>query len=92
MKINESELIEIWAAKTGTPYNKAEQDYNTLIDLIVSNVAKGKKVNLQGFGKFTVTKRKSRLGINPRTLEPMILLPVNTVHFVAGEMFKRAIN
>lgn len=91
-KLNESELIELWAAKCGLELSKAEKDYNTLLDLIVSNVAKGRKVVLQGFGKFTVTKRKARLGINPRTLEPMTIPPVNSPKFTAGEAFKRAVN
>lgn len=46
-----------------------EQIVQTIFDGITDGLARGKRVELRGFGAFTVRRRKARMGRNPRTGE-----------------------
>jgi integration host factor subunit beta len=45
----------------------AEKIVDTVLNEIVTALARGDRVELRGFGSFSVTKRKGRVGRNPRT-------------------------
>ncbi len=45
-------------------------------------------VQLAGFGTFSVSRRKARMGRNPRTGEPMKIAPSKGVRFKAGKEYK----
>jgi nucleoid DNA-binding protein len=52
----------------------------------------GDKVNISGFGQFSVSHRKPRIGVNPRNPSQKITIPeLNTPKFKAGEAFKEAV-
>jgi integration host factor subunit beta len=44
-----------------------EQAVDTIFDQIASALARGDRVELRGFGSFTVRMREGRVGRNPRT-------------------------
>lgn len=48
-------------------YYDAEKVVNTIFDEISAALAEGKRVELRGFGAFSVRKREARLGRNPKT-------------------------
>ncbi|HXQ86151.1 MAG TPA: HU family DNA-binding protein, partial [Gaiella sp.] len=45
-----------------------------------------------GFGKFHVTRRAARQGVNPRTGEPVQIAAANVPKFSAGSHLKKAVN
>ena len=69
--MNKSELISEVARKTGLSQREAEVGIQTMLDLLSSELKKGGKVTLTGFGTFDVGKRKARAGVNPRTGDPI---------------------
>jgi len=69
--MNKSELINEVARKTGLSRREAEVGVQTMLDIIVSEITKGQKVTLTGFGTFDVGKRQARAGVNPRTGDPI---------------------
>ncbi len=69
--MNKNELINEVARKTGLSRREAEVGVQTMLDLIVGELAKTGKITLTGFGTFDVGKRKERLGVNPRTGKPI---------------------
>lgn len=69
--MNKSELINEVARKTGLSRREAEVGVQTMLDVIVSEITKGEKVTLTGFGTFDVGKRQARAGVNPRTGDPI---------------------
>lgn len=69
--MNKSELINEVARKTGLSRREAEVGVQSMLDMIVNEMAKGGKVTLTGFGTFDVGKRMARAGVNPRTGDPI---------------------
>ncbi|HFC04113.1 MAG TPA: integration host factor subunit beta [Rhizobiales bacterium] len=63
-----SELIMKIAEQNPHLYHRdVERIINTIFDEIVDTLASGNRVELRGFGAFSVKKRDARQGRNPRT-------------------------
>jgi DNA-binding protein HU-beta len=90
--VTKSDLVQV-AAKAGNVSNKAAGEaVNALFDAIVSNVAKGKRVTVVGFGTFLPRKRKARAGRSPANGKE-IKIPAKTLPaFAAGQGFKEAVS
>ncbi len=90
--MNKSDVIEQLAIRCGVPYSEAEKMLNTFILIIYQELKKDGAVNVSGFGKFKVSHREARIGVNPRQPDKKIMIPkLNTPKFVAGEAFKKAV-
>jgi nucleoid DNA-binding protein len=89
--IHKSQLIEELAAELGITASLSEKYLNHFIQRIYNELRAGNKVNIHGFGQFSVSFRKSRVGIHPRTHKALVLPDLNTPKFVSGEAFKAAI-
>ena len=68
--------------------NLIEDFFLTIID----NIKYEKKLKLSKFGTFTVRKKKSRIGRNPKTKETKIILKRDVVLFKPSKEFKEFIN
>ena len=85
--MNKAELVEKVATATELKKSEVELVLNETLTLIKSAVKKG-DVTLIGFGTFSKTKRKARMGRNPQTGKA-IKIPARTVpKFKAGKDFK----
>ena len=63
-----SELIAKLAAKNPTLYHRdIERLVATILDEVSAALERGNRVELRGFGAFSVRERQARLGRNPRT-------------------------
>ena len=90
--MNKLQLTEQLAARLSITHSEAERMLNALITLIYDTLRGGDKVNISGFGQFSVSHRASRIGVNPRNPSQKITIPeLNTPKFKAGEAFKEAI-
>ena len=89
--MNRDEMIEQIAKETGLSKAQATRAMKTMLDGITSSLKKGNKVNFVGFGTFTVSKRKARVGRNPRTGEPIQIPAAKVPKFTAGKKLKLAI-
>lgn len=90
--MTKSELIEAVALKCQTPRRDIERVITAAIDIIKAELAQGGKVQLIGFGTFSVHDRAERQGRNPRTGE-VITLPASKLPvFKAGKTLKEAVN
>ena len=90
--MNKLQLTEQLAARLSITHSEAERMLNTLIALIYEKLREGDKVNISGFGQFSVSHRAPRIGVNPRNPSQKIQIPeLNTPKFKAGEAFKDAI-
>lgn len=63
-----------------------------LFDEMTLALSRGERVELRGFGAFTVKHRQARAGRNPRTGETVDRPASKTVRFRVGEGLKSAIN
>ena len=68
MSLIKSQLIQnITEANPHLFVRDVERIVNTIFNEITNSLAEGKRVELRGFGAFSVQHRKSRVGRNPRT-------------------------
>ena len=65
--MNKTELIEKIAASAKLTKADSKKALDATIDAIAGALKKGDKVQLVGFGTFSVTKKPAREGINPAT-------------------------
>ena len=76
--MHKTELIGIVAEKSGITKKDAERVVNATFETIATELKKGEKVQLSGFGIFELKAREARVGRNPRTKEA-IEIPASKV-------------
>lgn len=64
---------------------KAEQAVDALFESIKKALSRGERIELRGFGVFTVKPRKRGIGRNPRTSEEVAIPPGKTIRFKPGK-------
>lgn len=89
--MNKSELVAAMAEAAGISKKAAEAALNAFTGTVVSEVGKGNKVQLVGFGTFERGTRSAREGRNPQTGETISIPATNVPKFKAGKAFKDAV-
>jgi DNA-binding protein HU-beta len=87
--MTKSDLIERLAGKADMTRPRAEELLDFLLNDVTEALKKGEKVNISGFGTFTVSNRKARTGRNPKTGEPIEIPASRSAKFKAGKTLKR---
>lgn len=88
-----SELIQVIAEENPHLYQRdVERIVNTVFDEIVEAMARGDRVELRGFGAFSVKKRDARTGRNPRTGEAVDVEEKAVPFFKAGKLLRDRLN
>ncbi len=86
--MSKQDLVELIAKKTGLSKSAAGESLNVILDEIGKALAKGQDVVLTGFGKFSVSKRKARMGRNPQTGKEIKIPAAKVPKFKAGKALK----
>jgi DNA-binding protein HU-beta len=86
--MTKAELIESVASKVDLPRATAERAVNTMFDEMVTALRQGDKVNISGFGTFSVSARKARTGRNPKTGESIEIAASRAAKFKPGKTLK----
>jgi integration host factor subunit beta len=88
-----SELIQKIAAANPHLYHRdVERIVNVVFDEIVDALARGDRVELRGFGAFTVKHRAARQGRNPRTGVPVPVEEKFVPFFKTGKELRDRLN
>jgi integration host factor subunit beta len=88
-----SELIQKIADDNPHLYQRdVERIVNTIFDEITNAMARGDRVELRGFGAFSVKKRDSRVGRNPRTGETVQVQEKHVPFFKTGKLLRDRLN
>jgi nucleoid DNA-binding protein len=90
--MTKADLIDSMAKRTELPRPKAEEIVNGLFDDIVGALKNGDKVNISGFGTFSISQRKGRIGRNPKTGETIEIAPARAAKFKAGKILKDSLS
>ena len=69
-----------------------ERIISTILDEITSALARGDRVELRGFGAFSVKKRDARIGRNPRTGESVAVDTKIVPYFKTGKEVRQRLN
>ena len=94
MRINltKKDLVNLVYMQIGFSKSISENLINEFISLIIENLIKEKKLKISNFGTFSIRKKKSRIGRNPKTKEKKIISDRNVVLFKPSKEFKIFIN
>ena len=91
--MTKSELIQMIATHNPHLYLRdVERIVNCVFNEISDALAKGKRIELRGFGAFSVTTRSSRIGRNPRTGETVEVPEKKAPHFRTGKALHARLN
>ncbi|MFH1278730.1 MAG: HU family DNA-binding protein [Candidatus Eisenbacteria bacterium] len=86
--MNKGELVAKVAQMTNLSQRQTRDVIDATFDTIKKNTKKKEGVQLAGFGSFTVSRRKARMGRNPQTGESIKISASKNVRFKAGKSYK----
>jgi integration host factor subunit beta len=87
--MTKSELITLLSDKFSQLVHKdAELSVKTIIDSLGNTLSNGGRVEIRGFGSFTLNHRPARLGRNPKTGEKVNVPEKFVPHFKPGKELK----
>lgn len=88
-----SELVQKLAAAHPHLYQRdVERIVNTIFDEIAEALSRGDRVELRGFGAFSVKHRPARTGRNPRTGETVDVEEKYVPFFKTGKELRERLN
>ena len=91
--MTKSELIQHIAEMNPHLYHRdVERIVSTIFEEISDALARGDRVELRGFGAFSVKKRQSRVGRNPRTGEAVQVAEKFIPFFKTGKQLRERLN
>jgi DNA-binding protein HU-beta len=89
--MTQSELVDLIADRAGLTKRDAQRAVGVMIDGIQEALARGDDVSFTGFGRFTVTTRAARQGVNPRTGERVHIAERKAPRFTPGSRLREAV-
>ena len=90
--MNRSDLINELRNRTSLTRKDAEKFVETFFGSISDTLAKNERVEIRGFGSFTVKKYKPYVGRNPKTGESVSLEGKYVPHFKPGKELRERVN
>jgi integration host factor subunit beta len=88
-----SDLVEALAEKFGQLTQRdADLAVKTILDAMSDALIKGHRIEIRGFGSFTVTHRPPRMGRNPRSGESVAIPEKRVPHFKPGKGLREAVD
>ena len=84
-------LIEVIRDGSGCTSAMAKQTLTDLLETMTVSLKKNKKVQIYGFGTFTIVARPARKGRNPRTGESIRVKASKSIRFKAGKALKDSV-
>jgi len=90
--MTKADLIDGLANKLGLNKNEAEKAVNIILDDVINALKQGDRVNISGFGTFSVSTRQARTGRNPKTGESIQISASRSAKFKPGKQLKDSLN
>ncbi|MEA3304424.1 MAG: HU family DNA-binding protein [Patescibacteria group bacterium] len=90
--MTKADLVAAIAASANLTKTAASAALEAVISAITTELTKGGKVTITGFGTFSVSQRAARTGVNPQNPSQKIQIPaMKTPHFKAGKQLKDSV-
>lgn len=91
--MTKSELIEVIAAtQQHLAYKDVELAVKTLLEQMSEALSGGERIEIRGFGSFSLHHRPPRIGRNPKTGDPVALPGKYVPHFKPGKQMRERVN
>jgi integration host factor subunit beta len=91
--MTKSELIESIARKQKhLPAKDVELAVKHVLELLSESLANGERIEIRGFGSFSLHYRPPRMGRNPKTGDAVALAGKHVPHFKPGKDLRKRVN
>ena len=88
-----SDLVEELAARFAQlTHRDAELAVKTVLDAMSDALVKGHRIEIRGFGSFSINRRPPRVGRNPRSGESVQIPEKRVPHFKPGKALREAVD
>jgi len=90
--LNKSDLIQLLAdQQMHLPFKDVEDSVHCILDYMTEALENGERIEIRGFGAFSLHKRRARLGRNPKTGETVALPERYVPHFKPGKVLREKV-
>lgn len=89
--MTKAELVGAMAKEAKISKASAEKALNALTGSVTKALKKGEKLTLTGFGTFSISRRKARVGRNPQTGKEIKIAATKVAKFKPGNLLKGAV-
>ncbi|MBY4595377.1 integration host factor subunit beta [Ottowia caeni] len=87
-----SDLVELLAERFGQlTHRDAEAAVKTILDTMSDALTRGHRIEIRGFGSFSINRRAPRVGRNPRTGESVQIPERRVPHFKPGKALRETV-
>jgi len=90
--ITKKNLVDRIAENTNAKQVVVKPVIHSFLDEVVSELAKGNRLEFRDFGVFEIVTRAARVAQNPKTLERVQVPAKRTVKFKMGRLMKQKLN
>lgn len=91
--MNRSAIVELLAARfSQLTQRDADFAVTTILDAMNDAMVRGHRIEIRGFGSFSVMHRAPRVGRNPRSGEPVDIPEKRVPHFKPGKALRAAVD
>jgi len=90
--MNKADLIAVLAEKEGLKEKEASTIINLIFDGFTDTLTKGRRIEIRGFGSFSVREYDGYTGRNPKTGIQTQVKPKRLPHFKTGKELKEKVN
>lgn len=90
--ITKASIADEISRNIGFSYSESQDMVNAIIKIMIKKLATGEDLLLTNFGKFEVKRKNSRIGRNPRTMDPFPINARKVIRFVVSKKLKMSIN
>ena len=90
--MNKTELAQHLSEKTDLGAGQARDAVDAIADILTQTLARGGEVAIAGFGKFSVSDRAARMGVNLATGQKIQIQASKAPKFTSAKALKDAVN
>lgn len=91
--INRSELVECYAQRfPGKTFREVQACADSILEFMTESLAVGNRIELRGFGSFSLNTVPARIGRNPKTGEKVAVAERKRIHFKCSKAILYKIN
>lgn len=90
--MTKSELINLLYLKSELTQEDTAAAVSTIIETMTAAIGRGGRIEIRGFGAFSLHERKARTGRNPKTGEAVEIPTCYKVHFKPGKELRERVN
>ncbi|MEO8300099.1 MAG: integration host factor subunit beta [Burkholderiales bacterium] len=88
-----SDLVAMLAERFGQlTHRDAEFAVKTMLDAMSDALSRGHRIEIRGFGSFSISRRPPRVGRNPRSGEQVVIPEKLVPHFKPGKALREAVD